>query len=415
MNSFLLPVACVASAGIAFLAGRHLAPVPDVDSGASSSAAAAANAGSPSGSLIERDAESRQAARERARSGSAELEIQVRELMRNPDSLERNRQLFALLENVATNEEYLELVSSFRELGITQDRMGEYRLMLTSWAKVDPLGALDYASENTGGNFARQTILATWAGADADSALAWALENAPAGDRANPWVVGVIEGVAATDLDRASQLTATLPRSRERGDALDTLVQQLAGREPVDMLAWTTNFQDDENLRHAALSQVAALTAREDIDTTIAYLDSIAGDDNARLRAVDEVTAVWAETDASAAMAYVDTLPVTEQGQAIEGIMRQLSSQDPTRAADYLRSNSEVPDMEEARRNFVYGAYRENPALAAEFVPQLGDGNNRNRAYRRVYREWAEQDPAAARQWLESQDMNDNFRNRLLQ
>jgi hypothetical protein len=80
-----------------------------------------------------------------------------------------------------------------------------------------------YAKEKTGTNFARQTILSAWAKNDTEGAVAWARDNFDSdakGADANPWIVGVIEGISSIDLGRATELLEELPFSRGRGQAL---------------------------------------------------------------------------------------------------------------------------------------------------------------------------------------------------
>ena len=83
-------------------------------------------------------------------------------------------------------------------------------MLLSAWAKHDPLAALDYASANTGSPFARQSILTSWAATDPIAAMRWAEDNHE-GNEANPWMVGVIRGIAASDPERATQLMNSMP------------------------------------------------------------------------------------------------------------------------------------------------------------------------------------------------------------
>ena len=85
----------------------------------------------------------------------------------------RNRALLAFLDQLAPGD-MPDVVDRFRALGLTDARAGEYAMLLTAWAKADPLAAMAYAEEKTRGPFATRTLLAAWAANDPDAALRWA-------------------------------------------------------------------------------------------------------------------------------------------------------------------------------------------------------------------------------------------------
>lgn len=413
MKAPVLPLACLATGIVCFVAGRQLAPSADSETTAPSTAQTVADR-LANARLSQRDTSTADERLERAERNAADTGDRITDIFLLVDAVDRNQQLMDLLDQTTTSEQFQDLVASFRAMGITQQHMGEYELMLSAWAQVDPLAALTYASDETRGPFARQTLLKAWAGYDPDSALSWALSNHNDPDQANPWLVGVIEGVAATDVQRATDLTGTLPRSRERGDALDALVQRVTQLDATTALEWTQAFSDDEALQRAAVARIAERTAATDIDATISYLATIENPD-VRRAALDNVTEQWSQTDASAAVAYTESLPDAERGQALRGLMRTLGNDDPERAADLLWANNGIDDLDGARTSFAWASHNERPELAAEFVPLVQNGRQRNRLYRNVYREWSERDPAAARQWIESQEnIPDNLRERLL-
>jgi len=364
----------------------------------------------PSGQSVKGRASTREKVQLVKSGESPEEMIQHISLM--SDSLARTAALTELLENTRDSAEFYALVDSFRELGMTQERMGEYNLMLSAWAKMDPLGALSYASEKTGTPYARQTILATWAGDDPPAAIRWAVDNHD-GDGANLWMVGVIRGIASSDITLASTLMTDLPRSRERGQALESLVQQFSVARPDEAIDWVSSLQSDDSLRNAAQNRVAALIAEKDLETAVEWMDTLSQTEGARRNAIDEVTAVWAKEDPDAAIAYANQLPEAERGQAAEGILRSLASEDPVKAESYLASLEGTEDLGEAIQNFVWGSYEQAPELAAPYISSINNNRRRNRAYRRVLDRWNQRDPAAVAEWVAaSDDLPDNLRRR---
>lgn len=161
---------------------------------------------------------------------TSEKLAKMEEIVRGENPLDRSRSLLALIDQLAPGE-FEEVIAKFRELGITQNRLGEYSMLLSAWAKVDPLAALEYAKVNTQGGFASNTILATWAASDPDAALRWA-EAAHDGNGANPYLAGVIRGIAELDPARATELLAGMPFSEQRGEALAGMMQHILKQGP---------------------------------------------------------------------------------------------------------------------------------------------------------------------------------------
>ena len=124
----------------------------------------------------------------------AERLAKLESIVRGENALDRNRALLAYIDQLGPGE-FEEAVAHFRSLGITESRFGEYALLLSAWAKADPLTALTYAKENTGSRFATNTILSSWASADPEAAIRWAETNHE-GDEANPYLAGIIRSLA---------------------------------------------------------------------------------------------------------------------------------------------------------------------------------------------------------------------------
>ena len=162
-------------------------------------------------------------------------------IVRGENPLDRNRALLAFIDQLAP-EDFQEAVEHFRSLGITENRFGEYSLLLSAWAKTDPLAALGYAREKTRGNFATNTILTSWASIDPQSAIRWAEAN-HTGDEANPFMAGVIRGIAGTDPELATSLLTSMPRSTERGEALDAVLPYLLAKGNDAARAWIENIK----------------------------------------------------------------------------------------------------------------------------------------------------------------------------
>ena len=334
------------------------------------------------------------------RPGSTNAEI-VQDIARHQDPLVRTNALLALIDTLAPDD-FQDVVHAFRELGITDTRRGEYAMLLAAWAKVNPQEALTYAKENTGGGFARNTILAVWAGTNPDAAIAWAESNHDSEQEANPWLVGVIRGIAPQDIARATALMETMPRSRARGEALDSMVSLLMARGADEAKEWALGVEEDY-LRSGAIAFTAESIARKSPEQAADWLGEQA-DVEALNRVSEDITQSWYRDDPEAAIAWVTTLPPDAMSEAAEGIIDQIVDQDPVQAAEWLSNlATQNPDanFDSSIRELVRGSARQDPELAAVWIGGLSNENDQTRSYHRLLGDWRRRDSPSAERLIE--------------
>lgn len=331
-------------------------------------------------------------------------------IVRGENPYERSRALIAFLDRLAPDD-FEKVVDHFRGLGITDERFGEYRLILAAWAKADPLAALAYAKAKTESRFAARTILATWATEDPVGALRWA-QNNHQGESANPWLVGVIRGIAATDLEGASQLLKSMPRSVERGDALDALLPHLLAKGNESTRQWIASIEDDA-LRNGAVERAAEAMAESDPAGTVAWLMENPGDTlDQRL---DNIFSTWAKQDESAARLAINSLPSGEiRSDALRGVIRHFALSNPGEAVALMdQYPNEVDDN--TVRSFVWHTFDNDPATALGEVSRIGDEDRRNEMYRRALGAWMRRDADAADTWLNANPVPESVMRSLAQ
>lgn len=401
------------SLGAAFVAGKIVSspqgePSEALNSKSSigtTSSSRSFDTGGSSSTNSKASAQARLSAAPMIKKGSTPQEM-VQDIARYQDAIERNNALLALIDSLSP-EDFQSVVSSFRELGLTDQRRSEYQILLTAWAKVDPTQALDYATENTGNRFARNTILATWSSTNPDAAIAWAEANHDNPERANPWLVGVIQGIAPNDLPKATGLMETLPRSEERGQVLSSLATQLASEDPEEAKDWATSI-DDEGLRSSAYAFTADAIARNSPSEAAEWLAEV-GDVDALNRASEDITNDWYRENPEEAIAWVNTLPPEAMSEAAEGIVGRVVREDPVEAAEYISNLATAnpnANFDSSIRELVRGSARRDPELAAVWVGGLSNTNEQTNYYRQVLRQWRSQDSDAANAWIESNQAN---------
>ena len=329
-------------------------------------------------------------------------------IVRGENPLDRNRALLAFL-NALSPGDFEEAVAHFRSLGITQDRMGEYSLLLTAWAQVDPMAALTYAEKNTTSGYAQDMILTSWASTDLDAALRWAKNNHTGGEP-NPYLAGIIRGISQSDPARATELLAGMPRSEERGKGLDFLMPQLLAQGTDATHRWISTLTDD-SLRNGAIMRASGKLADADPAGTAAWLFANPGD--AARRRMDDVYSTWAGRDRQAALSSFGKLPAGDlRSNALRGIVNSVAGGDPKAALSLMdRYPNDVNDR--MVQNFVWHSSGSDPATAASQIARIGNEQQRDQMYRRMLGNWLDNDAPSAQAWMASHTIPDAVRDRI--
>lgn len=330
-----------------------------------------------------------------AKSTSQDRLVRLESIIRGENPLDRNRALLAFIDQLAPGD-FEQAVAHFRSLGLTEGRMGEYSLLLTAWAQADPLSALAYAKENTTNGFATGTILTSWASTDPEAAIRWATANHE-GDQANPYMPGIIRGIAASDPARATELLTGMPKSAERGNALDFMLPHLLQQGTEAARAWITALADD-SLRNGAMMRAAEPLAASDPAGTASWL--LANPGEAAQRRMDDVYNVWSKKDEQAAWSSFSTLPTGDaRSNALRGIINGVAGDDPKAAVSLMdRYPNDVNDR--MVQHFVWRSFGSDPLTSINAIARMGDQAQRDAMYRRTFEAWKQQDPTSADIWL---------------
>ncbi len=418
-NLTLAGAIVVASTG-AFIAGRMTAPSA-ADAGAAKAAdtslsgktasrggdSADGSASSPARRLADRAASREKAGK--ASSGDEAL-AKMEELMRTTDPIERTKAWLDFVNSIDPSE-FESVVASFRSMGITESRMTEYAMLLSAWGKTDPLQALAYAQANTGNRFARTTILSTWATYDPAGAIQWAEQNHEAEEgEGNPWMIGIIQGLASTDPARASQLLAAMPYSEERGEALSVLLPSILAQGNDAAKAWAEGIADDA-LKQGAIARVAEAMAAKDPAGTADWLARNPGE--AADRSMDNVISAWMETDKDGAVAYFQALPSGDiRSNALRGVANSMAMEDPKAAADFLDAHA-ADANDRVYQQFVWHSFGEAPEIAANYIGKISNPREQEQMYGRMLDGWLRRDFNAATNWISSNSLPATVHERL--
>ncbi len=401
-KSALFSVAWVLTCGTAFLVGKTSSETKETASAsqaASSTINSRSTARGSSSERQERKQNRRGGSRSTEKPSEAQLEEladQVRDLKNLSDPIARAEGFLALVRDLGPDE-FQAAVAAYREGGINNEQFGEYSILLTAWAQVDPLNALDYASENTGTPYARKTILAAWAKTNTEAAVAWANENFDnRGDenRANPWIVGVIEGIATTDLGRATQLLEELPFSRDRGTALDAIFKAVSATGNEDTKLWISQLTDPQ-LKQGAASRLAGELAKEDPQSAAEWAATLG--DEVLTRSAATIVNQWAETDLNAARDWVgaqSTEVIAASGPNL--VQQMIQDEDIATASTWLGNFEGNPAFDSSIKSLVRYSLTDSPTVAADWIMKLTSEQDQERTFHRVLGNWMRQDREGA-------------------
>lgn len=412
----LIAAAWLISCGAAFFLGRTIEADPDREVSAEEnrkpfvSSRSTASSSRPRGDRRSSLASASSDSGGEARTAWVRQEIQSLKTMSDP--IARAQGFLDFVRNLRPDE-YLDAVAAFREGGVEEEQFGEYRLLLTAWAQINPLEALDYASGNTGTNLARQTILAAWAKNDTEGAIAWARDNFDnQGDdnRANPWLVGVIEGLAPLDPARATQLLEDLPFSRERGEALSAVFDEISREGPDSAKRWVERLTD-ERLQAGAASRLAGDLANVDPRGAAEWAASLGPE--VMNRAAGEIVERWANQDLTAARSWVESQPTEVVAAAgpklVDEIIRQ---KDPLTASDWLANYDGNPQFDDTVRSFVWNSMRQEPSLAADWIMRMTSERDQTRTFHRVLGGWMQRDRQGAMDYIAQNPVPESIKRR---
>lgn len=330
------------------------------------------------------------------------------DIVRIADPLERQRSLMELIDTLGPDQ-FAAVAEQYRQLDHFGETRGEYDLILRSWAKADPLAALDFVGQQGNGHKGTSAILSTWAATDPAAAERWAIDHFK-GEGANPYLASVIRGIATTDITSATRLAESMPRSMERGDALLGITDALFMQGIDAAMSYPASIAD-EALHGGFVSAIAARLAAKNPDQAATWLATM-DDGEIQNRAARQVAESLAAQDTSKAAAWVTTLQPEARAEAACGVIDQMSSKDITGTAQWVSTLAGVPDYDNVVEQFVWSCNSRAPEQSAAWIQGVSDPDQQRRLYHRMLGEWAQKDPAAVKQWVATNNVPDSVRQR---
>lgn len=323
------------------------------------------------------------------------------------DPLERQNALMDLVGKLAPGD-FAAFAEQYRTMEHFANSRGEYELILRSWAKVDPLGALDHASERPDGFGDTTVLLSAWAGSDAAAAERWALDHHK-GDGPNPYLSSVIRGIAAYDVNRAAELAASMPNSRERGEAMDAVTRALLVQGAQAAMDYPATVQDPD-LRGGYIAMISDRLAAKNPEQAATWLASL--DADSQNRGARRIAESLARTDVNQAASWVKKLSPEAQAEAARGVIIPMSTNDIPGTAKWVSTLSGIPNYDRVVEEFVWSCDQRSPEQSAAWIQGISDPAQRTRLYHRMLGDWARRDANAVKNWVANNPVPDSVANR---
>lgn len=322
-------------------------------------------------------------------------------LVRITDTFERQRALMDLVDSLGPAE-FAGVAEQFRELDHLDNSRGEYNLILRGWAKADPLSALEYVEQHPNSQAGRSAILSTWAGNDAAAAERWALAHHE-GDGANPHLAAVIQGIAGNDVASASRLAQSMPLSRERAEAIESITRALFLQGPDAAMAFPDSITDPA-LRGGFVANIANRMIEKDVNKAASWVASMQQGE-IQNRAARQVADALARVDSKTAATWVSTLKPEAQAEAARGVIPIMSSTDIAGTAKWVSGMAGTPNYDSMVEEFVWSCNTRAPEQSAVWIQGVSNPDQQRRLYHRMLGEWAQKDAAAVKQWVTSNNV----------
>jgi hypothetical protein len=322
------------------------------------------------------------------------------EVLSNNDPIDRTANFIDMLRRIDRSNAF-EILDAFEQGEFGFDRSREYSLFLYAWGQVDGAAATKHLQEQDGGGWDKmrdlQSALSGWATQNPDQAVEWAKANWKGEE--NPYLIGVINGVAKTDLTRATQLAESLPYGRVRGMAADVLVDGHLQKGEQAAMDWAESIQD-ERLRQGIIQRTAMKVGQKEPAMAADWVLRNTSPERQR-ETVEMIMDTWARRDPAQAAQWVDGQANAETRAASQAALAgQWARRDAEAAGQWLSTKTPGPELDPAIESYVRSVRRHDPARAMQWAGAIQDTEKRRGTLEKVMNDWMERDAAAAQEFL---------------
>jgi hypothetical protein len=254
-----------------------------------------------------------------------------------------------------------------------------------AWARHDPIAALEWSK--TRDPFIEQDLvceamLSGWASVDPQASLKWARENESLKDeeqkRGNELLIGVMKGMAETDLAGATELMKELNYGLYLDKAASTLLASAWAKGEQTAIDWVESFPDGK-ARNSAYEALGKRLIREDIDRAVEWVDSM-DESEIKTKIAKETAKAMVILSPDKAADWVARMPAGEARSAgMERVVSQWVERDPVATAEWLNKFPNDQSIDGALAIFSHQIADKQSQSALQWAQSIEDSERRER------------------------------------
>jgi hypothetical protein len=299
-------------------------------------------------------------------------------------------------------EEIAALMSDLEKMDPNDSR--RYRLcvaLMNRWALIDPDGAWDAAVHFKSRNL-RQQLVSSVIGAISRSDLGKArllLSEIKDPQTRQNALYAFLNQAASEDPEEAFRVLASESAGSGSYGYYHTLFAKWAKEDPDAAIAKLSQIQNTKDRQQAQHGIAVALVISDPQRALEMLADMPPG--QSRVSMIGSISSAWMGHDKDAAMAWINGLPATDRSRALQNVTWQLGQEDPAKAAELLSS---LPISSQTSHQFsqLAGQWaQQDLAAARKWVESLPAGRTREQAKTGIISTLTQHDPAKAASMLD--------------
>jgi len=255
-----------------------------------------------------------------------------------------------------------------------------------AWARHDPIAALEWSKTRDPfieQDLVSEAMLSGWASVNPQAALKWARENKSIRDeeqkRGNELLIGVMKGMAETDLVGATELMKELDYVLYLDKAASTLMASAWAKGEQAAIDWVDSFPEGK-ARNSAFEALGKRLIREDIDRAVEWVDSM-DESEIKTNIARETAEAMVILSPEKAADWVARMPVGEARSAsMERVVSEWVEQDPVATAEWLNQFSSDQQIDGALAIFSHEIAKKDPQSALQWAQAIEDPKRKERA-----------------------------------
>ena len=254
-----------------------------------------------------------------------------------------------------------------------------------AWARHDPIAALEWSKTRDPfieQDLVSEAMLSGWASVNPQAALSWARENESLKDeeqkRGNELLIGVMKGMAETDLAGATELMKELNYVLYLENAASTLMASAWAKGEQAAFDWVESFPEGK-ARNSAYEALGKRLIREDMDRAVEWVDSM-DESEIKTKIARETAEAMVILSPKKAADWVARMPVGEARSAsMERVVSEWVEQDPVATAEWLNQFPNDQSIDGALAIFAREVAEKQPQSALQWAQSIEDSQRRER------------------------------------